>query len=74
MSTLERKELNYIVACVNVFAQEKRMTPKDAFFYLDRYRGLAYLQEFYEVEHTLSWADTMEALTTVCGRNGGLVQ
>ena len=39
--------------------------------YLQKYEGLQFLNEFYDVEHTLPLADTLESLQKICARNGG---
>jgi hypothetical protein len=42
--------------------------------YLRKYKGLEYLKEFYDIEHTLPEDMTLEALTLLCKRNGGLIE
>lgn len=68
---MSKKLAEFMVLSVDKFAAEKHIPVKESFLYLDKYKGLDYLQEFYDVEHTLSPADTIEALTLVCKRNGG---
>ena len=53
MSETTRKTVDYAVACVNEFARRKGMTSRAAFLYLYQYQGLQFMQEFYDVEHTL---------------------
>ncbi len=50
------------------------MSVKESFLYLDTCKGIDYLQEFYDIEHTLSIDDTLEALTEICRQNGGKLQ
>jgi hypothetical protein len=38
---------------------------------LKKHEGLQFLMENYEIEHTLSKEDTLEALTRIAHRNGG---
>ncbi len=54
MPDLTRKQLNYIVACVSKFACRNSLSQDDTFAYLDQYRGISFLNEYYDVEHTLS--------------------
>ena len=72
--TMIKKLAEFMVMSVNDFAKAKRIPIKEAFAYLSKNGGLGYLQEFYEIEHTLSPADTVEALTLVCRQNGGDLQ
>jgi hypothetical protein len=60
--------------CVSAFAEVKKMTPKDAFNYLARYKGIEFLVDCYEAEHTLSFDDAVDDLTTICKNNGGTVE
>lgn len=63
--------IRYIIACVNEFAKKYLLTPKDAFNYLDRFKGLAFIIEFYETEHQLSLDEAIDDLTHICSNNGG---
>ncbi|MDO4483728.1 MAG: DUF3791 domain-containing protein [Clostridia bacterium] len=71
MSEATRKTINYVVACVDEFARRKKMTSRAAFLYLYQYQGLQFLEEFYDVEHTLSMEDALDDLELICRRNGG---
>jgi len=61
--------LDYMVVCVNDYADRHGLTYVDSFDYLRRNQGLAFLQECYEAEHTLSLDDALEDLDAVCKRN-----
>lgn len=69
----QRKQVNYVVVCVNEFAKSKRMPIRDAFQYLYQHKGIAFLTECYDAEHTLSLQDAIEDLTRVCQNNGGMI-
>lgn len=73
MSTEIRNKLDYIVVCVSEFANRYQLPLKDAYFYLRQHMGIQFLQEFYDVEHTLSFDDVVDDLTRVCARNGGML-
>lgn len=73
MSEQTRKQVNYTVACIHEFARRKKISQRDAFLFLHRYSGISFLNEFYDVEHTLSLEDAMEDLETVCRKNGGVL-
>ena len=70
MSELKKK-INYTVACVNEFAKKFAITEKEAFQYLEKFKGIHFLKEHYEIEHTLSLEDAIEDLSRVCRTNGG---
>ena len=70
MSELKKK-INYTVVCVNEFAKTINISPKDAFHYLLTYKGIEFIKEHYDIEHTLSLDDAVEDLARVCRNNGG---
>jgi len=69
MTTMNRNVLDYMVVCVNDYADRHGLNYVDSFDYLCRNQGLAFLQECYEAEHTLSLDDVLEDLDAVCKRN-----
>ncbi|MBR5510203.1 MAG: DUF3791 domain-containing protein [Lachnospiraceae bacterium] len=73
MSKEDVNLLNYIVVCISEFANRYEMHVKDAYVYLSRNKGIEFLKEFYDVEHTLSFEDVLDDLTAICKKNGGTV-
>lgn len=65
MSELQRNMVDYFVISVNEFAAHYGLKPNDAFSYLKEYKGLQFLNEYYDVQHTLSFADTIENLSII---------
>ena len=63
--------VDYVMAAIVEFAKRHGLTVREASNYLNRYKGLAFLQEFYDVEHTLSFNDCVDDLTQICRNNGG---
>lgn len=74
MSDKEKSIINYIVICISEFAKQKSITAKEAYNYLKEYKGLEFLNECYEAEHTLSLNDAVEDLTEICKGNGGTIE
>lgn len=74
MSTQQEKCARYIVACINEFARLKKLDRQASFRYLYNNKGIAFLKEHYEIEHTLSMQDAIDDLTIICQRNGGKIQ
>ena len=69
----QKKRINYTVACVNEFARKQDISAKEAFQYLFMFKGIAFLKENYEAEHTLSFDTVLEDLRILCRRNGGTI-
>ena len=70
MSELKKK-INYTVVCVNEFANKLNIAEKEAFDYLYKYKGIAFIKEYYDIEHTLSMDDAIDDIMMVCRNNGG---
>ncbi len=73
MAKEEMNVLHYIVVCISEFANRNGMHTKDAYLYLNKYKGIDFLKEFYDVEHTLSFDDAIDDVTAICKRNGGVL-
>ena len=71
MSESTRKQLNYTIACIHEFARKKQMSQRDAYIYLNQYQGLSFLNDCYNIEHTLSMEDALADLEMICRKNGG---
>ena len=65
--------IQYYVLCISAFARQKGLSYTDAFNYLYEKKGLDFLIDCYEAEHTLSVDDAVNDLTLVCKNNGGLI-
>jgi hypothetical protein len=68
---MDKNATHYFIACVADFAEKYKISIKEAFQYLKRFNGIRFLIENYEIEHTLSKEDTLEALSLIARKNGG---
>ncbi|MBR1667584.1 MAG: DUF3791 domain-containing protein [Bacteroidaceae bacterium] len=71
MDKEQKNKLTYIIYCINAFAERFGLLPKQSYAYLKRYGGLAFVDECYPAEHTLSLEDAVADMSVVCQRNGG---
>lgn len=71
MSREEHNTVGYVVALVSEFAARYAIMPRQAYAYLRRFKGLDHLFQHYNVLHTYSFEDTVEAVSEVCRHNGG---
>jgi hypothetical protein len=62
-----------MVTCVCDFAAQHSMFPAEAYLFLDKYRGLAFLDDCYDIEHTQSIQTAVDDMTEVCVRHGGVL-
>ena len=63
--------VTYMVYCVSAFAVHFGLSMKQAYSYLKRFKGIEFLDEFYDVEHLSSLEDAVSDLAIICHRNGG---
>lgn len=70
MSRQEKNIINYIVICINEFAKQYKITSKEAYIYLRDYKGIEFLKESYEAEHTIGIDDIKQ----VCINNRGYIK
>lgn len=61
----------YIVAVISEFASAHSLNTAQAYRYLERFKGIEFVNKFYNVEHTFSFEDVVSDLTAYCHRNGG---
>ena len=59
-------KIAYIIAVVNEFAARYSLNSQQAYKYLDRFKGIDFVDEFYNVEHTLSFDDVVDDLAILC--------
>lgn len=67
---MSKKAVFYFISCIADFAEKNAMSIKEAFLYLQKYNGLQFLMENYDIEHTLSKEDTLEALSSITHISG----
>lgn len=70
----DKNVIDYVMTAIIEFAKRHRLTIKEASNYLNRFKGIDFLTEFYDVEHTLSFTDCVDDLTVVCQNNGGAIK
>lgn len=74
MAREELNKLKYTIALIAEFAKKFNLGQRQALNYLKRYKGLDYLQAFYDVLHTKSFEETLHDISIICQRNGGRLQ
>ena len=69
----QKQKIGFTVACVDEFARQHNLSAREAFRYLFQFKGIAFIKENYDVEHTLDFGTILEDLSALCRRNGGLL-
>lgn len=68
---MSKYEIPFLTACIQAFGRRFSMTRQAAYHYLQKYKGIAFLIEFYDVEHLQSMDETIDDLLIICKKNGG---
>ncbi len=71
MSKSVLDKLDYLIALISEFAKAHNLSSVQAYDYLQRYKGIDFADEFYDVEHTQPFSHTVNDLTIYCKRMGG---
>ena len=56
---------------INMFAKKFKVSIRDAYLYLNQYKSMEFLIDYYEINHTLNPDDVVDDLIVICERNGG---
>lgn len=67
----DKKTTSFITSVLYHFSRIKGISLGRAFRYLKTFKGLDYLNQFIDIERTLSYEEITDNLTLVCSRNGG---
>ena len=70
----KRDIIEYLVVFVDSFAKMHRMDNRQSFLYLQHYGALDFLEQQYNVAHTMGFNYMVNAMTDYCKRNGGDLQ
>lgn len=65
------KRIEYMAVCISAFGEHFDLTNVESYLYLKRYKGIDFLVDCYDAEHTLSIEDSVQDLHTLCLNNGG---
>ena len=70
---MSKYEIPFFSFSIQAFAQRFAMTRQTAYRYLQEHKALAFIMEFYDVEHLQSMEDTIDDMILVCRQNGGML-
>lgn len=69
-----RRKSEYIVAVISEFSKAHQQTLQQTYSYLKKYQAIRFLEDFYDIEHTLSFANVVSDLTEFCCHRGGTLK
>lgn len=66
-----REIIEYIVAVISEFATRYNLSESRAYRYLKFHKGLAFLEENYNIIHTLDFSEAVDSVALYCRKTGG---
>lgn len=66
-----RDRIEYLVIFIGEFAQRHHLSIRQTYQYLHQYQALDFLEQQYDVAHTMGFPYMVNAMTDYCRRNGG---
>ena len=70
-AAIEREQNDARISSAEVRRKKTIVNPQQAYRYLDRFKGIDFVDKFYNVEHTQPFEDVVEDLALHCRNNGG---
>lgn len=70
---VNKNETSYFIMIINMVAKRYDISINETYHFLSRYKGIEFLQEFYDVEHTLNTDDVIDDVLAICSKNGGTI-
>lgn len=71
MKTNMRDTIEYMVAVISEFAARFKLTDTQAYRYLNFHNGINFLEENYNILHTLDFNEAVDSVTLFCRKSGG---
>lgn len=70
----DKYQIPFINPCIRALAKRVGLPVKNAFQYLERFNGMAFLVKYYPTLHLQSIDDTVDDLIIMCKKNGGTLE
>ena len=68
-----KKQTYYFIMVLNMIAKRYNLSIRETYEFASKYKGMEFLHEFYDVEHTLNTEDVIDDVLAICSRNGGVL-
>ena len=66
-----KEKVTYLIALIAEFAHRYGISDIEAARYMNKYHATELCYKHYNIMHTLSFADNIDAIATYCQRQGG---
>lgn len=66
-----KDKIEFTVSLVSDFAKKYSLSTTQAFNYLDHFNAIDFVNQHYNIAHTLSFAEVVDDLAMYCKNHGG---
>lgn len=73
MKSNVRDIIEYIIAVINGFSKRYGLSEKQAYLYIRAHKGVGFIEENYNIIHTLDFNEAIESVALYCRRTGGTI-
>lgn len=73
MKSNVRDIIEYIIAVINGFSKRYGLSEKQAYLYIRAHKGVGFIEENYNIIHTLNFNEAIESVALYCRRTGGTI-
>jgi hypothetical protein len=73
MKRNDRDIIEYIIAVINGFSKRYGLSEKQAYLYIRAHKGVGFIEENYNIIHTLDFNEAIESVALYCRRTGGTI-
>ncbi len=71
MAEETKNKAEYFVAFINEFGKTYHLSDMQAYRYLANFKGIEFIDRFYDVTHTQRFEDVVADVSNYCRRQGG---
>ena len=68
-----RDIIEYIIAVINGFSKRYGLSEKQAYLYIRVHKGVGFIEENYNIIHTLDFNEAIESVALYCRKTGGTI-
>lgn len=66
-----KDKIEFAVSLITDFAKKHSLSTTQAFNYLDRFNAIDFINQHYNIAHTLPFAEILDNLALYCKNHGG---
>ena len=70
----KRNKAEFVTMIIDALSKKQGFSRQQAYRYLHNFKGIEFLDQHYEIIHTLDFKEALDSLLLYCRRQGGAVE